>query len=321
MNAEETGRSGAGNGPGGAGRLGGRGAGVGGCGRAGPAGAGSSGAVCGAGPGPGRAPPRGPRGGGGGGRRRRRRREGRGPCAVLRPRRVLRGGVALCRGFAPQGREEGRKEGRKQREVGRALRLCNRATPFAFATLQLVFLASSQSSRPLQSSFATRPPLQVGAHREDGVGLRSAHSLVPNQVAVPQLPVQSATSPELNPSQDPYRGELQRGCCGCVALSRCSEVALHCCVAVWLHCGVVALSCGCIALHCCIAVWLHCVVALRCGCIALHCCIAVWLHCIAVWLHCSGAALHCIALLWCNVVALRCGCVAVWLHCVAVWLH
>uniref|UniRef100_A0A8V0Y9A9 Transcription factor 4 n=1 Tax=Gallus gallus TaxID=9031 RepID=A0A8V0Y9A9_CHICK len=53
---------------------------------------------------------------------------------------------------------------------------------------------------------ANRHSLMVGAHREDGVGLRSAHSLVPNQVAVPQLPVQSATSPELNPSQDPYRG-------------------------------------------------------------------------------------------------------------------
>nr|XP_009664457.1 PREDICTED: transcription factor 4 [Struthio camelus australis] len=47
---------------------------------------------------------------------------------------------------------------------------------------------------------------QVGAHREDGVSLRSSHSLVPNQVPVPQLPVQSATSPDLNPPQDPYRG-------------------------------------------------------------------------------------------------------------------
>ncbi|KFV76413.1 Transcription factor 4, partial [Struthio camelus australis] len=46
----------------------------------------------------------------------------------------------------------------------------------------------------------------VGAHREDGVSLRSSHSLVPNQVPVPQLPVQSATSPDLNPPQDPYRG-------------------------------------------------------------------------------------------------------------------
>ncbi|XP_077886111.1 transcription factor 4 isoform X12 [Ictidomys tridecemlineatus] len=46
----------------------------------------------------------------------------------------------------------------------------------------------------------------VGAHREDGVALRGSHSLLPNQVPVPQLPVQSATSPDLNPPQDPYRG-------------------------------------------------------------------------------------------------------------------
>jgi len=38
------------------------------------------------------------------------------------------------------------------------------------------------------------------------VALRGSHSLVPNQVPVPQLPVQSATSPDLNPPQDPYRG-------------------------------------------------------------------------------------------------------------------
>uniref|UniRef100_A0A8C3INW0 Transcription factor 4 n=1 Tax=Chrysemys picta bellii TaxID=8478 RepID=A0A8C3INW0_CHRPI len=53
---------------------------------------------------------------------------------------------------------------------------------------------------------ANRHSLMVGAHREDGVGLRGSHSLVPNQVPVPQLPVQSATSPDLNPPQDPYRG-------------------------------------------------------------------------------------------------------------------
>ncbi|XP_068780529.1 transcription factor 4 isoform X7 [Struthio camelus] len=53
---------------------------------------------------------------------------------------------------------------------------------------------------------ANRHSLMVGAHREDGVSLRSSHSLVPNQVPVPQLPVQSATSPDLNPPQDPYRG-------------------------------------------------------------------------------------------------------------------
>ncbi|XP_075788748.1 transcription factor 4 isoform X14 [Pelodiscus sinensis] len=53
---------------------------------------------------------------------------------------------------------------------------------------------------------ANRHSLMVGAHREDGVSLRGSHSLVPNQVPVPQLPVQSATSPDLNPPQDPYRG-------------------------------------------------------------------------------------------------------------------
>lgn len=53
------------------------------------------------------------------------------------------------------------------------------------------------------------PPRQVGPHREDGVSLRGSHSLVPNQVPVPQLPVQSATSPDLNPPQDPYRGEYR----------------------------------------------------------------------------------------------------------------
>ncbi|XP_063309985.1 transcription factor 4 isoform X6 [Pelobates fuscus] len=53
---------------------------------------------------------------------------------------------------------------------------------------------------------ANRHSLMVGTHREDGVGLRGNHSLVPNQVSVPQLPVQSATSPDLNPPQDPYRG-------------------------------------------------------------------------------------------------------------------
>ena len=41
--------------------------------------------------------------------------------------------------------------------------------------------------------------LQVGPHREDGsAGLRGSHSIVPNQVPVPQLPVQSATSPDLS---------------------------------------------------------------------------------------------------------------------------
>ncbi|XP_028658372.1 transcription factor 4-like isoform X4 [Erpetoichthys calabaricus] len=52
---------------------------------------------------------------------------------------------------------------------------------------------------------ANRHSLMVGSHREDGVALRGSHTIVPNQVSVPQLPVQSATSPELNQSQDPYR--------------------------------------------------------------------------------------------------------------------
>uniref|UniRef100_A0AAY4EI44 Transcription factor 4 n=1 Tax=Denticeps clupeoides TaxID=299321 RepID=A0AAY4EI44_9TELE len=64
----------------------------------------------------------------------------------------------------------------------------------------------------LGSSYGTgllstnRHSIMVGAHREDGVGLRGSHPIVPNQVPVPQLPVQSATSPDLNQS-DPYRGE------------------------------------------------------------------------------------------------------------------
>ncbi|XP_066567033.1 transcription factor 4 isoform X3 [Amia ocellicauda] len=52
---------------------------------------------------------------------------------------------------------------------------------------------------------ANRHSIMVGSHREDGVGLRSSHSIVPNQVPVPQLPVQSATSPDLNQPPDPYR--------------------------------------------------------------------------------------------------------------------
>ncbi|XP_078278454.1 transcription factor 4 isoform X5 [Rhinoraja longicauda] len=50
-----------------------------------------------------------------------------------------------------------------------------------------------------------RHSLMVGAHREEGVGLRGSHAIVSNQVPVPQLPVQSATSPDINQSQDPYR--------------------------------------------------------------------------------------------------------------------
>ncbi|XP_066036764.1 transcription factor 4 isoform X10 [Chamaea fasciata] len=46
----------------------------------------------------------------------------------------------------------------------------------------------------------------VGTHRDDAVGIRGSHSVLPNQIPVPTLPVQSATSPELNTGQDPYRG-------------------------------------------------------------------------------------------------------------------
>uniref|UniRef100_A0A672S7Q9 Transcription factor 4 n=1 Tax=Sinocyclocheilus grahami TaxID=75366 RepID=A0A672S7Q9_SINGR len=54
---------------------------------------------------------------------------------------------------------------------------------------------------------SNRHSLMVGGHREDG--LRSGHSIVANQVSVPQLPV-SATSPDLSQS-DPYRGEPLSG--------------------------------------------------------------------------------------------------------------
>uniref|UniRef100_A0A669DYN2 Transcription factor 4 n=1 Tax=Oreochromis niloticus TaxID=8128 RepID=A0A669DYN2_ORENI len=55
---------------------------------------------------------------------------------------------------------------------------------------------------------ANRHSLMVGSHREDGGsvgGLRGGHSMG-GQVPVPQLPVQSATSPDLS-QPDPYRGE------------------------------------------------------------------------------------------------------------------
>uniref|UniRef100_A0A9J8BI80 Transcription factor 4 n=1 Tax=Cyprinus carpio carpio TaxID=630221 RepID=A0A9J8BI80_CYPCA len=55
---------------------------------------------------------------------------------------------------------------------------------------------------------SSRHSLMVGGHREDG--LRSGHSIVANQVSVSQLPVQSATSPDLSQS-DPYRGEPLSG--------------------------------------------------------------------------------------------------------------
>ncbi|KPP76412.1 transcription factor 4-like [Scleropages formosus] len=65
--------------------------------------------------------------------------------------------------------------------------------------------------------------LQVGAHREDGVGLRSSHPIVPNQVPVPQLPVQSATSPDLSQPPDPYRA-LSTGLQGQSTSSVSSEI-------------------------------------------------------------------------------------------------
>uniref|UniRef100_A0A3B5LF89 Transcription factor 4 n=1 Tax=Xiphophorus couchianus TaxID=32473 RepID=A0A3B5LF89_9TELE len=57
---------------------------------------------------------------------------------------------------------------------------------------------------------ANRHSLMVGSHREDGgsVGsLRGGHSMG-GQVSVPQLPVQSATSPDLS-QPDPYRGKAR----------------------------------------------------------------------------------------------------------------
>uniref|UniRef100_A0A8C7YX31 Transcription factor 4 n=1 Tax=Oryzias sinensis TaxID=183150 RepID=A0A8C7YX31_9TELE len=65
---------------------------------------------------------------------------------------------------------------------------------------------------------------QVGSHREDGgsVGsLRGGHSMA-GQVSVPQLPVQSATSPDLS-QPDPYRA-LSAGLQGQSASSVSSEI-------------------------------------------------------------------------------------------------
>uniref|UniRef100_A0A3Q2QKP6 Transcription factor 4 n=1 Tax=Fundulus heteroclitus TaxID=8078 RepID=A0A3Q2QKP6_FUNHE len=55
---------------------------------------------------------------------------------------------------------------------------------------------------------ANRHSLMVGSHREDGGSLRGGHSMA-GQVSVPQLPVQSATSPDLS-QPDPYRGKSRR---------------------------------------------------------------------------------------------------------------
>ncbi|XP_018607692.1 transcription factor 4 isoform X10 [Scleropages formosus] len=68
-----------------------------------------------------------------------------------------------------------------------------------------------------------RHSIMVGAHREDGVGLRSSHPIVPNQVPVPQLPVQSATSPDLSQPPDPYRA-LSTGLQGQSTSSVSSEI-------------------------------------------------------------------------------------------------
>ncbi|MFT7815377.1 transcription factor 4 isoform X1 [Arapaima gigas] len=68
-----------------------------------------------------------------------------------------------------------------------------------------------------------RHSIMVGAHRDDGVGLRSSHPIVPNQVPVPQLPVQSATSPDLSQPPDPYRA-LSTGLQGQSTSSVSSEI-------------------------------------------------------------------------------------------------
>uniref|UniRef100_A0A8C6KRR3 Transcription factor 4 n=1 Tax=Nothobranchius furzeri TaxID=105023 RepID=A0A8C6KRR3_NOTFU len=69
---------------------------------------------------------------------------------------------------------------------------------------------------------ANRHSLMVGAHREDGgSSLRGGHSMA-GQVSVPQLPVQSATSPDLSQA-DPYRA-LSGGLQGQSTSSVSSEI-------------------------------------------------------------------------------------------------
>lgn len=71
---------------------------------------------------------------------------------------------------------------------------------------------------------ANRHSLMVGSHREDGGsvgGLRGGHSMA-GQVSVPQLPVQSATSPDLS-QPDPYRA-LSGGLQGQSTSSVSSEI-------------------------------------------------------------------------------------------------
>ncbi|XP_041825814.1 transcription factor 4-like isoform X3 [Melanotaenia boesemani] len=68
---------------------------------------------------------------------------------------------------------------------------------------------------------ANRHSLMVGSHREDGGSLRGGHSMA-GQVSVSQLPVQSATSPDLSQS-DPYRA-LSGGLQGQSTSSVSSEI-------------------------------------------------------------------------------------------------
>ncbi|XP_071008058.1 transcription factor 4-like isoform X1 [Oncorhynchus clarkii lewisi] len=70
---------------------------------------------------------------------------------------------------------------------------------------------------------ANRHSIMVGSHREDGsVAMRGSHPIRPNQVPVPQLPQQSATSPDLNQT-DTYRA-LSSGLQGQSASSVSSEI-------------------------------------------------------------------------------------------------
>ncbi|XP_045548600.1 transcription factor 4 isoform X8 [Salmo salar] len=70
---------------------------------------------------------------------------------------------------------------------------------------------------------ANRHSIMVSSHREDGnVGMRGSHPIGPNQVPVPQLPQQSATSPDLNQT-DTYRA-LSSGLQGQSASSISSEI-------------------------------------------------------------------------------------------------
>ncbi|XP_055720954.1 transcription factor 4-like isoform X12 [Salvelinus fontinalis] len=70
---------------------------------------------------------------------------------------------------------------------------------------------------------ANRHSIMVGSHREEGsMGIRGSHPIGPNQVPVPQLPQQSATSPDLNQT-DTYRA-LSSGLQGQSTSSISSEI-------------------------------------------------------------------------------------------------